>query len=289
MCISGSRAICALVLLSAVAGCGRTKNTATRSPAQAFDQALLPAAFAEHLRQAGGGHFHATARLRAEVANPTAEGKPASPPVLTTTTDLWMDQAGNFHLTESNDQDGGREIVRVGGEIAVALRYGKMVRRPAQDAESRRYLEQALGAPWEAWELIRRQVAVESAGVSVFRLKLGERPVALPAGFPPPEGLRKWRETVLLKNLDGQATFDAAGKLPIGFACQAAFHGVRDQVAVVGEVVVTATLDGIGKVPDVVMPEAESLRLRQRTILEERALLGGLPTPIAPQAKKALP
>jgi hypothetical protein len=288
MWFPASRATLALLLLTAAAGCSRTKGPAHVAPLAALDAALLPSALVASLRRAGGGHFHATALLRADVTKPNSDsGRPAAPPAVTTTTDLWMDKAGSFRLSETNDQDGGRDVVRVGGDLAVALRYGKLVRRPAQDAESQRYLGEALGAPWAAWELVRRQVKVEG-GQGAFALRLGERTVEPPPGFPATEGLRKWRDSVVVKSLEGSATLDAASQLPVAFTCQASFQATRDGTSIVGEVAVTAALDQIGSVPEVVMPAAEAIAPRQRTVIEERALLGGLPTAGAIPPKRAL-
>lgn len=263
-------------VLALVAGCGGSKRAATLPPAEALDALLTPASLVANLRQAGGGHFHATTLLRVDVPATAAEaGKPAAPSAVATTTDLWMDAAGNFRLVETNDQDGGREVVRVGSEVAVGLRYGKLVRRAAQDAESNRILAEAVGGPWTAWELIRRQVAVAADGTT-YRLKLAERKAALPPGFPAAEGLRKWRDSVVVKALEGGATVDGGRPLPLIMACKASFEANRDHVAVTGEVAVAATLDQVGKVATVEMPDADSLRTRQRTVLEERALLGGI-------------
>jgi hypothetical protein len=292
MCIRGSRALAASMVLLAAAGCGRTKTSAGLAPLESLDAALLPRAFAANLLRAGGGHFHATATFHVDVATQAEPGdgsKPKAPAKVTTTTDLWMDKAGNFRLSESNDQDGGRDIVRAGGEVAVALRYGKLVRRPAQDAESNRLLAEALGAPWSAWELVRRQVEVAGAGQAGLRFKLGGRLVHLPSGFPGSQGLRKWRDTVIVKSLEGQAALDQAGRLPLAFACQASFQAVRDGLPVAGEIVVSATLAEVGQVADVTLPEAEPLHLRQRTVLEERALLGGLPAAAVAPAKNTSP
>jgi len=242
------------------------------------------------VRKAGGAHFHATTSFRvdrSDKADPSNGTKPALPSDITTTTDLWMDTQGNFRLVESNDRDGGREIVHVGGEVAVAMRYGKMLRRVAQDAENARFVAEALGAPWAAWEIVRRQVEVEEAGQDSYRFRLGSRLVKLPAGFPPAEGLRRWRDSVEVTRLEGQATLGFGGQVPLAFACKTAFRAVRDQLPVEGEVAVSATLDQLGKVADIAMPEAETLQVRQRTILEERALLGGLSA--SPLAKKPAP
>jgi hypothetical protein len=279
----------------AATGCGQQKTAVQISGLEMMDGALAPSAFAAAMRKAGGAHFHGAAMFRVDpqrLPDPGDGTKPASPSTVTTTTDLWMDKKGNFRLVESNDQDGGREIVRVGGEVAVALRYGKMIRRAAQDSENARFVAEALGAPWAAWEIMRRQVEVEQPNQGVFRFKLGNRLASLPVGFPPAEGLRKWRDTVEVTRLEGEATLASDGQVPLAFACKAAFRAVRDQLAkasIVGEVVISAALDEVGKVADIAMPESETLRMRQRTVLDERALLGGLGAGLSPAAKRAAP
>jgi hypothetical protein len=292
MRMSFSFTLQAAAFVVAAAGCGQKRAVVAHSGLETLDAALAPAGFAAALRKAGGGHLHATALFHVDTgskADPGDGSKPASPSAVTTTTDLWMDKQGNFRLVESNDQDGGREIVRVGGEVAVALRYGKMIRRSAQDSENTRFVAEALGAPWAAWEIVRRQVEVDDAGQGAYRLRQSSRLVDLPAGFPAAEGLRKWRDTVDVKTLEGQATVDLGTHLPLAFACKTAFQAVRDQLPIAGEVNVAAALDQVGRVADLAMPEAEPLHVRQRTILEERALLGGLGASLSSAAKKTRP
>jgi hypothetical protein len=48
-------------------------------------------------------------------------------------------------------------------------------------------------------------------------------------------------------------------------------------VALTGELAVTTRLDGVGQTAVIAAPVAEVLPQRQRTILEERALLGAAP------------
>jgi len=287
---SHSNAFLAAVLVVAAAGCGPKKAAAVRSGLETLDSALAPDGFAAAVRKAGGAHLHASVLFRVDAKVDPGDGaKPASPSTITTTTDLWMDKQGNYRLVESNDQDGGREVVRVGSEVAVALRYGKMIRRAAQDSENARFLAEGLGGPWSAWEIVRRQVDVDEAGQSAYRFRLGNRLADLPAGFPPAEGLRKWRDTVEVKTLEGQVTLDPGRQLPLAFACKTGFRAVRDQLALAGEVAVSAALDQVGNVADIALPETEPLRMRQRTVLEERALLGGLGASLSAAAKKTGP
>lgn len=267
----------ALALGVVFGGCSQKKTEATRAPVETLDAVLEPTALAETLGKLGGVHVHASTMFRVEgTGKPSPDAKPVAPPAITTTTDLWLDKQGNFRIAETNDQDGGRDIVRVGGEVAVALRYGKAIRRPAQDAENVRLLAEALGGPWAAWEVARRQVDVDTAGTGSYRLRVGSKRVPLPADFPAPLGLRQWRDDLNLKTLEGQVEVDASSRALRSFTCKLTFASTRDGQPVTGEVVVSFKADGIGKTADVTLPDAEPLHTRQRTILEERALLGGL-------------
>lgn len=278
-----------VLAVAAMSGCGSKKSAASRTVLQTLDAVLQPTAQAAALVSLGGAHVHATTLFHVETLarDPAGDGTaPASPAAITTTTDLWLDKHGNFRLLETNDQDGGREVVRVGQEVAVALRYGKMVRRAAQDAESSRFLVEALGAPWALWEVVRRQVEVESGTAGSYHVSLSRRAVAWPPGFPPAVGLRKWRESAEVKALEGQVTVGPDGRTLIAFTCKATFQAIRDEVPIEGDMTVSSSLDQVGSAEDVVMPSVDSLHPRQRTVLEERALLGGLGAAISSAGKK---
>jgi hypothetical protein len=273
--------VASLLVVAALSGCGRAKRDGIPEPDQELEAAVQPAALVSGLRRLSGAHFHATAAFRVSAATtPDADGRDA----ITTTIDLWIDKQGNFRLAESNDQDGGREVVRVGSELAVALRYGKLMRRPAQDPEPQRFLEEGVGAPSAAWDTVRRFVEVVPAGSRAFRLSktAHERPAPAAA-----TALRKWRETVDVQTLAGDARLDASGGLQ-SFSLTARLRAMRDGIPIEGEIAVAASVDEVSA--PVTMPAAETLQARQRTILEERALLGGLggrTPPLQPAPKKA--
>ena len=123
----------------------------------------------------GGAHFHATSRF-------TVGPSGGTPNVVTTTTDVWVDRTGNYRFREQNDRDGGREVVLYGRELSVALRYGKMIRRVAEEPEPSRLLEEAVGAPFAVFDLVRAQGArrargtelVGGARATVFELQPGD-------------------------------------------------------------------------------------------------------------------
>ena len=273
--------VASLLLVAALSGCGQAKRDGIVAPDQELETAIQPAALVSGLRRLSGAHFHATAAFRVSAATaPDAGGRDA----ITTTTDLWIDKQGNFRLAESNDQDGGREVVRVGSELAVALRYGKLMRRPAQDPEPQRFLEEGVGAPSAAWDTVRRFVEVVPAGSRAFHLSKAAHERPAPAAAT---ALRKWRETVDVQTLAGDARLDASGGLQ-AFSLNTRFRAIRDGSTIEGEIAVAASVDQV--VAPVTMPAAETLQARQRTILDERALLGGLggrTPPLQPPPKKA--
>ncbi len=291
MCSTGLKALVAPMLVVTLAGCSGKKTAAARAAAEILDDAVSPKSFAAELRKLGGGHVHATITFhvdRAGGGGGEAGSAPASPPSVTTTTDLWMDRNGDFRLLESNDQDGGREIVKVGGALAVALRYGKMIRRAAEDAESARYLSEALGGPWSAWEIVRRQIELEG-GAGELRLRLSARKENLPARFAPAEGVRKWRDSVTVKTLEGKATLEAGDKVLREFGCKTSFDATRDGVPIEGDIAVSMTVDQVGQVAALVLPASEPLRTRQRTVPEEKALLGGIAASAGSALRKSSP
>jgi hypothetical protein len=186
-----------------------------------------------------------------------------------------MDRHGNYRLVETNDRDGGREVVLHGRELALALRYGKLVRRPAQEPEPTRYLEEALGGPWAAWELVRRFARVESADGRTFTLTRAASPRAPEPGEAKAGGpLRRWRGTVEVSAVDGKAELHPETGALLSVALEARFTLRRDETPLEGSLKVDLRTSDIGETPVLAPPLAEDLPVRQRTIQEEKALLG---------------
>lgn len=266
-----SRLNCGLALALSLASCSRSSRQASQvGPGQELEDALRPTAAVTALRKLAGGHWHATASFRmGETSKSTDAGAPSS---ITTTTDLWMDKDGNFRLVESNDQGGKREVVRVAGELAVALSGGKLERRPSVEPEPTRLLEEALGAPWAAWDAVHRYAAVERDGGGLRIGRRSEPLIVTPATTPG----RAWRDTVEVQVLDGQAQLHGVSTVAQNFTLHTRFTAQRDHLPIEGEIAVTGSLQDAGTVPAIVMPDADVVPTRQRTILDERALLGGL-------------
>jgi hypothetical protein len=265
------------------AGCARGWGAAAAPGTTPLGEALRPAFLADAVARAGGGHMHVVARF--------AVGEGAPDDGVTTTTDVWIDGARNWRVVETNDRDGGREVVRVGRELFVALRYGKMIRRVAEEPEPTRILGDALGAPWAGWEiaapwaaLARSDGRVGAAQVTSYRITRAAARTDVPSAAT--TGLRAWRADAVVTALDGNAGVDVATGALTNIDLSAKFTARRDGRdgdqgdqgnQVMGAIEIHGALTDIGRVDAVARPTFEDLALRQRIVPEQRELLGGLP------------
>jgi len=172
----GRAAARAAMLLAAVAasvagGC-RQKRGVLTPPGVAVDNALQGQRFAEGFRKLGRAHLRSTVHLVAGLDGGATDN-------VTTDSDIWMDDQGNWRLVDLNDKDGGREIVLHGHELAIALRYGRMIRRPAEDPEPLRLLVVS-GSNMSGKSTLLRTIGVNTvlalagAPVRARRLKLSQ-------------------------------------------------------------------------------------------------------------------
>ncbi len=242
-----------------------------------LSQAVKPDAMAAALRKLGGARYHAVLRMTA--------GRPgAAPTSVTTTTDVWLDRTGNFKVHEENDRDGGRDVVLYGRELAVALRYGKMIRRVAEEPEPTHLLQEALGGPWAAFEIAGARARVDETGHEPvsgaqavrYSLSLGD---GGGASAPPPThvyGLRAWRTGASVDAVAGRALVDEATGALMALDVTVAFQNKTDSGNENGSIELHTSLAEVASTPPIARPAAEELVLRQRTVPEARELLRGL-------------
>jgi len=295
-------AIVFLLLLGTKTACDRKGGGPKSAPSVALEAALSPERLVTALKKARGGHVHAVTAFAIDDET------------VATTTDLWMDPKGQFRLVETNDRDGGREVVHHGSDYYIGLRHSKMTRRQARDPEPEWTLGEALGGPWAAWEVLRGRVKVtareetrdgqttvlyeierddsapppsdeeaeeegdgESAGdqnVSDEPGEDGTTPARARKGAA--KALRKWRETIVLQKANGAVRIAKRSGMLLGARLEAEFTARRGDRRLVGRIRVEANTQKLGAVAAVKAPKAEELKPRQRTILEERALLPDL-------------
>jgi hypothetical protein len=291
-CVSGAIPL-ALLLGLGLTGCHGRDDAANRAAVANLDQALNPTFLVAALRKLGGAHFRGVTRMSVTAAATTSNE--AGWDTVTTTTDVWLDRGGNYRIVESNDQDGGREVVLFGHDLNVALRYGKMIRRKAQDPEPGRLLEEAVGGPWAGWEVAGPYAIIKHSPVNVGGGRKGEEYRVTKSerrhrkAPPLPQGIRHWRSGASVLELNGQMTVDAASSallksdFVVVFAAQRTSEGRVDPradsagEAVVGTVDVQTSIDEIGTTAAIQRPPAEELSLRQRIIPEQKELLGNGP------------
>jgi hypothetical protein len=272
----------ALLGLAALAA-GMTACHGSSAPASGaarhvtLPEAVKPDVLAAALRKLGGAHYHAILKMSA--------GRPgAAPASVTTTTDVWVDRNGNFKVHEENDRDGGRDVVLYGRELAVALRYGKMIRRIAEEPEPKHLLEEALGGPSAAFEVAAPRAHFDESGQELvggggtikYTISLGEG-VAAPAMHA--YGLRAWRTGTTVDAVTGRALVDGPTGALVALDLTVAFQGKTDSGNEQGSIEVHTTLSEVASAPPIARPAAEELVLRQRTVPEARELLRGLAEP----------
>jgi hypothetical protein len=180
-----------------------------------------------------------------------------------------------------------------------------MIRRPAEDPEPQRLLEEGVGAPFAAWDLLRDVSTVDDFGdetrggrkVHIYKLTKARKPPEPPANVDFSDR-RAWRRTLVAGSVEGTIAIDEATGLPLQVELRAKYTmrragtgaggaaGAAGAPGVViplsGAVEVKASIEEIGSSPPIARPEAEDLPLRQRTVPEEKALLGGLPRSAPP-------
>lgn len=272
--------LCAAVL--ALAAC-KSETASVPTAQTSAVQLLLPAEVARALTARGGGEVSASTHFVLTPKN--ADGLLGVQDILTTT-ELAIDGQAHYNLKEENNHDGGRLVYFTGEELALKLRYGKLIKRTARGAEPNEILWQALGQPWAAWELLATRASVtESAGADGTRsltLALAPDRVA-----PPPqtqtEGLAAWRTTAEPTQLHGSLSYlpatDAmpatliAAEISGEFVAKVQNAGAIHDVA--GKVEIRFQTKNLGKAVVQGMPaDAEIAWTKRRTVLEERALLG---------------
>lgn len=283
-----------VALLAACAALAACKSKDAEDPGGdptfSVNDLLRPAAIAEGLIAKGGAKVETKTVLHVAPTGPKKEGVLGDQDV-TTQGMVQLDARGHYALAEENDQDGGREIYFTGDEIAVKLRYGKLTKRNARAPEPERLLEQALGGPAAFWQIFSRAAVIrDSSGpapgehtvsVSLGQVNVEDEPPAPSASTP--AALSVWRRTAQPTALTGTITYlartDKTAAVVVRAHLVGAFTARAAGGPVEGKMEVTLSARDFGQVPSIVMPEdAADLRLGQRTILEERALLDGLPS-----------
>ena len=262
--------------------CRKSRTQSHEAGAVAPGTLFNPHELALALIARGGAQISATTRFH--IVPTAAEGLQGEQDITTTTT-VTLGGDGHYSLHEENDHDGGRDVFFTGNEIAVKLRYGKLIKRAARAPEPMQLLEQALGGPGAAWDVFHAHAQVQAGegeakdtmSLALSSAKNEDEPLA--ASSP----LIDWRKTAVPSELSGKLRYLPGGASAPPALVAAEIKGkfnARTVVAgktneVLGLVEVTFAAREVGRATPQPMPaDAETAWMRQRTILEERALLG---------------
>ena len=220
---------------------------------------------------------------------------------MTTKTTLRLDGRGNYHLSEENNQDNGRDVFLVDDTLAVGLKYGRLVARPARDPEPARYLEEAVSGVGAVWDLVARAAVLRrdpKASRVVLDVSLGPpntddrqtdgeagKTVSKP-GRASPAGRTTWQKTVQVTALKGWLALGPDPSVE-EVHLEAEIGLIRDGTPLRGHLKVDFQVEQTDPGP-IRLPEVHKVAWRHRTLLEEQDLLGeDHPIAAAKKQKKA--
>ena len=143
------------------------------------------------------------------------------------------DGAGGVRMLHDNSRGNGFEAVATAGQLYVKPRYGRFVHRRIEGDELSR-LRVAAETPAAAyvhllqpWLQVHEAGAVSVAGHAGIKLTLSARtsPSQTPVESEPG---RKWRQTLLVRYVDGDIVLDAKTGAPLQVRLEAAYSFTRD-------------------------------------------------------------
>ncbi|HEY1587869.1 MAG TPA: hypothetical protein VGH63_19350, partial [Polyangia bacterium] len=143
------------------------------------------------------------------------------------------DGRGAVHLTHDNSRGNGFEALAMGDDLFVRPRYGKFVRRKVEGDELERLRAATETAAASDLRLLLRFVQTRESGTATVAGRAGVK-VSLSARATPDVATaerdpgRKWRETVSVRYIDGDAVLDAKTGAPLAVRLDAQYTFVRD-------------------------------------------------------------
>ena len=158
------------------------------------------------------------------------DGKTAQ---LDETFSVQADGHGGVHLVHDNSRGNGFEAIAMGEDLYVKPRYGKFVRRKVEGDELERLRASAETAAASDLKLIARFVQAREAGTATVaghagvKVSLSARPTP-DAPVTESEPGRKWRATLNVRYIDGDAVLDAKTGAPLSVRLDAQYTFERD-------------------------------------------------------------
>ncbi|MCC6749012.1 MAG: hypothetical protein IT371_15235 [Deltaproteobacteria bacterium] len=215
--------------------------------------------------------------------------------------DLRVTSAGQFSAVKHTDPQYGQEVVFAGGWLYSRLRHHKFVRRKPTSAREPEAIADRLHGLLPAYlRLLRRFVELQPAGELTYlgrrarrvRLGLAAKPAA---GEPEGGPATRWRKTIAVQELSGEALLDRDTGVPLRVKLAAVWSYVPPAVGPAPTGIPTRFAEGqagrmtlafeqrvsqIGNVSAVELPpaaEVAQLPPRLRLELERQMLVGERP------------
>lgn len=207
-------------------------------------------------------------------------------------TTLAFGDGGAFHAVYANSADYGREVVFDGTTLLLRPRHARWHRRaPNDEREPIELRDQLFAVAGDYFDVVAHAAEVSDKGAAQVAGRAGRRveiKLDPSPGKPPAQPLtqRKWRESVTVQALDGEAILDAETAAPLQARFRATFTFVRDGRTFTQTIDVGHELTAIGQAPTLPAPPPEEIVAtpeRSREVDERDRLLEGM----APPAKRA--
>jgi hypothetical protein len=141
---------------------------------------------------------------------------------------LQRDAQGRFSAVKTTHPQYGNEVIWTGEFLFPRLRYGKFLKRRARPEEPLEIADRMVGLLPAYVRLLGRFLAVEPDGTARFlgrevvRVKLALAPSPAPPA-PLPGAARRWRQSIVAKEIQGQALLDAKSGAPLSVDLRARY------------------------------------------------------------------
>lgn len=285
---------------------GRPASGASRRGAASIDvrrlgqdlETTLSALRLSHLgivRALGAHRVSVRSSLKTEV--------PSLPPrTVEQDVDLRVDAQGSFAATKNTHPQHGQEVIWTGGWLYPRLRYSPFLRRQARPGEPEAIANRMYGLLPAYVDLLGRFLRVEAAGTAreagreavKVRLSLAPSPRTSPGSEA---AAKRWRHSVAVKSLEGQALLCARTGAPLRVELRASwtFHPPAGAMpasgipsALDGRSVGTMTLSfrqeirDVGQIAAIQPPDRKETRANLRRVrleYERQILTGERPLP----------
>jgi hypothetical protein len=202
------------------------------------------------------------------------------------------DRGADFHGTENNSADYGREVIATGGQVFLRPRYARWHARKPEDGELAKLRDELGGALAADFDLLAPSIAVADRGEAQAAGRAARRIVLSKAAVPRPRAQtlsqRKWRDAADVVAVSGEVLLDAKTGAPLHAHLEGEVAFARDGHRYTMKLAIDHDVSAIGAVATIAPPSPDDTVAtpeRLREVDERDLLLQGM----APPAKRQQP